>query len=190
MNVQLTLLDINKIKPYAAEILENLPAERRQKILRYLKEEDRLRGTGSSLLIMLASNGQKIQYGKYGKPFAAGKNFNVSHSGNFVVLAESENSVGIDIEEVKEIEPELIEASLTNQEKLWAGKSPLRFFILWTRKESLLKCIGTGFNVEPNQIDVLPKKDFMESVNYRGKFYFVRSLLFANYVISVALLDE
>ncbi|MBR6014005.1 MAG: 4'-phosphopantetheinyl transferase superfamily protein [Selenomonadaceae bacterium] len=182
LKVRLTLLDIRKLKPFAEEILQYLPEERYQKAMSYRREEDRLRSIGSSFLIMQTIGNQKLQYGEYGKPFVIGKNFNVSHSGNYVVLAESQNPVGVDIEEiVSEYQSEIAEVSLTQREKIWAGESPLRFFILWTRKESLLKCAGTGFFIEPNQIDVLS-----DSVFFMEKFYKFSSVIFDNYVISIS----
>lgn len=182
LNVRLTLLDIRDLKPVAEEILCNLPEERQKKAMRYRKEDDRLRSIGSSLLIMHTIDNQKLQYGEYGKPFVPGKNFNVSHSGNYVVLAEARNPVGVDIEEiVGEYQSELAEISLTKRERLWAGESSLRFFILWTRKESLLKCAGTGFFMEPNQIDVLTAP-----VLFMEKFYRFSSIVFGNYVISIS----
>ena len=167
LKVKLTFLDIIDLKPHAEKILQNLPEERRQKAFRYRREEDRLRSIGSSFLIAQTIGNQKLQYGEYGKPFVPEKNFNVSHSGKYVVLAESQNPVGVDIEEiVGEYQSDVAEISLTRSEKIWVGKSLLRFFILWTRKESLLKCAGTGCFTEPNQIEVLTSPVF-----FMGKFY-------------------
>ena len=149
--VRLKLLDIRKLKPRAEEILHTLPEERNQKALLYRKEEDRMRSISSTFLIMQTVNWQKVYYGKYGKPLTQGKNFNVSHSENYVMLAESENAIGVDIEELRDdITSDLIEAGFTKREKSCIGNSPLRFYILWTRKENLLKCIGTCFGI--NQI--------------------------------------
>lgn len=182
LKVRLTLLDIRKLKPFAEKILLKLPEERRQKAMHYRKEDDRLRSIGSSFLIMQTIGNQKLQYGEYGKPLVPGKNFNVSHSGNYVVMAESQNPVGVDIEEISdEYQSEIAEISLTQREKIWAGESSLRFFLLWTKKESLLKCAGTGFLMEPNQIDVLN-----DSVFFMEKFYKFFSLIFDNYVISIS----
>ena len=185
LNVRLKLLDIRKLKPRAEEILNTLPEERRQKALCYRKEEDQIRSIGSTFLIMQTVSWQKVYFGKYGKPLAYGKNFNVSHSGNYVVLAESEKSIGVDIEELKDdITADLIEVGFTKREKGWIGNSHIRFYILWTRKESLLKCVGTGFGMNPNQIDALPGKHL---VQYMGNFYQLFSTVFDKHIISIAL---
>lgn len=58
LNIRLKLLDIRKLKPLAEEILHTLPEERRQKALRYRKE-DRMRSIGSAFLIMKTISWQK-----------------------------------------------------------------------------------------------------------------------------------
>lgn len=191
LKVRLTFLDIRELKPQAEKILQILPEERRKKSMRYLKEEDKLRSIGASFLMMQAVGNKKLQYGEFGKPFALGKNFNVSHSGNYVVLAESKNPVGVDIEEISSEYPaEIADESLTKREKIWAEESPLKFFILWTRKESLVKCAGTGFFTEPKQIDVLPTNNPSENIFFMGKFYRLSSVLFDNHLVSVAVLSK
>ena len=188
LNVRMTLLDIYELKPHVEKILRSLPEERRQRAMRYHKEDDRLRSIGSSLLIMQTIGNQKLQYNEYGKPFVLGKRFNVSHSGNYVALAEAPNPVGIDIEEIvsdSEYQYKLANVSLTQREKLWVRGSSLRFLILWTRKESLLKCVGTGFFTEPNKVDVLAN-DLTEPVLFKGKFYRLFTTIFDNHLISIA----
>ncbi len=59
---------------------------------------------------------ERIVWGKnhYGKPYLNGYPnyyFNISHSGEFVVCAISNNPVGIDIEQIKQIEYEEIAKS-------------------------------------------------------------------------------
>ena len=58
LNIRLKLLDIRKLKPLAEEIWYTLPEERRQKALRYRKE-DRMRSIGSAFLIMKTISWQK-----------------------------------------------------------------------------------------------------------------------------------
>lgn len=75
--------------------------------------------------------------------------FNVSHSGNWVLIAITNTCVGIDLEQMN--------ASFTYQNMLSFSFSPLEvnyiersekpfhsFYQLWTRKESLLKATGKG----------------------------------------------
>lgn len=186
IHVCLTLLDIRKFN--AEKILRGLPEELRKKALRYRKEDDRLRSIGSSFLLLRAANGREIHYSTEGKPFVEGGNhFNISHSGDYVVLAEADSPVGVDVERVADIgiDDDLRNAALTEKEKSWVKDSLLRFYVVWTRKESLIKCEGRGFTSEPNEIDSLPENDF---VLYEGKYYRVDSFMIDGHVISFAVL--
>lgn len=186
--VRLTLLDIREIKPKAEKILRGLPEKLRGKALRYRKEDDQLRSIGSSFLLLKASNGRKIHYTAEGKPFIENNHFNISHSGDYVVLAEADSPVGVDIERVTDIgiDDGLKNIALTERERFWVKDSLLRFYVVWTRKESLIKCEGSGFISEPDQIETLNDKNFDEPVNYRGKIYCIESFMIEGHVISVA----
>ena len=107
---------------------------------------------------------------KFGKPSLAEKykrlNFNLSHSSECSVLAFSPNSeIGIDIEKIDpEFEFDLIaKAHFSEAENRFidAGQheSSKRFYTLWTRKEALLKAIGTGIG---ENLDV----EVFRNVNY------------------------
>ena len=63
----------------------------------------------------------------------------------------------------------------------------LRFYVVWTRKESLIKCEGSGFVSEPNEIDSLPENDFDDPVLYKGKYYYIDSFMLDGHVISFAV---
>jgi phosphopantetheinyl transferase len=86
--------------------------------------------------------------------------FNVSHSGNYVVMAVSVDVyVGIDIEH----RPITDIASLGGMAKIVFSESELalfnndadNFLLLWTKKEALLKVIGTGFADELHKVTSL-----------------------------------
>ncbi|MFN8770468.1 MAG: 4'-phosphopantetheinyl transferase family protein [Neisseriaceae bacterium] len=87
----------------------------------------------------------------YHRPFLSGLSdtvdFNISHSGEYVVMIIGKNvKVGIDIElfdtkmDVLNLAPTVFSKS---ECKLIVDNS--KFFILWTKKEAMLKCIGHGF---------------------------------------------
>ena len=186
--VRLTLLDIRELKPKAEEFLRALPEELRKKALRYRKEDDQLRSIGASFLLLRAAKGLEIHYNPEGKPFVDGQNyFNISHSGDYVVLASASSSVGVDVERVTDIDIDdgLKHIALTEKERLWVKDSLLRFYVVWTRKESLIKCDGSGFISEPNQIETLNDENFDDPVNYRGNIYCIESFMIDGHVISV-----
>ncbi len=182
-SVRLTLLDIRELKPQAEEILRSLPEKLQKKALHYRKEDDQLRSIGASLFLLRAAKGHEIHYSPEGKPFVVGENyFNISHSGDYVVLAEADRTIGVDIEKVTDIglDDGLKHIALTEKEKSWVKDSLLRFYFVWTRKESLIKCEGSGFISEPNEIETLN-----EPVNYRGNIYCIESFMIDGHVISL-----
>jgi 4'-phosphopantetheinyl transferase len=97
-----------------------------------------------------------------GKPFI--KNFplfvSISHSGNFVAAAFSENEIGIDIEVLRETNLAVAKKFCTNDDLEFlnckeTGKNE-RFFKIWTAKEAYLKITGDGIkginNISYNQL--------------------------------------
>jgi 4'-phosphopantetheinyl transferase len=96
-----------------------------------------------------------------GKPFLENKNvhFNLSHSGNWVVIAYSNEEVGIDAEVIRPVNYRIAERFFSPKEvrKLNSkdGKEKLDYFFdLWTLKESFLKLIGTGLTRSLNSFSI------------------------------------
>ena len=102
-----------------------------------------------------------------GRPFLAQTpsrplHFNLSHSGDHVMMILSrEHPVGIDVELQREFpERDRVAGRVMTREEYeqYMGMDPtLRndaFYRLWVRKESILKCMGTGFAVEPGRVTV------------------------------------
>ncbi len=81
-----------------------------------------------------------------GKPYAADLNvfFNVSHSGDMVVCAVSDNEIGIDIEKIRPINLKAAEKFACSNEIEYMEQTQNGFFEIWTLKEAYFKCIGTG----------------------------------------------
>ncbi|ELQ6021661.1 4'-phosphopantetheinyl transferase superfamily protein [Cronobacter turicensis] len=100
---------------------------------------------------------------EYGKPyivdFDQNINFNVSHTGNVIVIAFSKNKpLGIDIElKNRSIHQHLVGYIFTDEEAeeiLSKADWPEYFLRAWTRKEAVLKCIGCGFACDAKEIKV------------------------------------
>ncbi|MBR8645092.1 4'-phosphopantetheinyl transferase superfamily protein [[Brevibacterium] frigoritolerans] len=112
---------------------------------------------------------QNIQFvlGENGKPHLAGGriHFNISHSGDWVVVGIHNDSIGVDIEEVKDFNIyEIAKSTFSSEELMYLIKSPKAnqieiFFKMWTLKESWLKCIGSGFLVPPNTFSILNRRN-------------------------------
>ncbi|MBA4146719.1 MAG: 4'-phosphopantetheinyl transferase superfamily protein [Verrucomicrobia bacterium] len=96
-------------------------------------------------------------YGEHGKPIlfnpiGGSIRFNVSHTGELVLLAFSfADEIGVDVEQVRSVpEADVIAERFFSREEVaelanaGAEKRDV-FFKIWTCKEALLKCSGVGF---------------------------------------------
>ncbi|MCX6245239.1 MAG: 4'-phosphopantetheinyl transferase superfamily protein [Bacteroidetes bacterium] len=144
----------------------------------------------------------KLDYNKYGKPLLSGKQnkirFSLSHSCGISALAFSLGyKIGVDVEYMNSDFKygEVSEQFFTSEENSFinAGTEGAsdRFYRLWTRKEALLKAIGTGLSGKLD-VDVLQdirtiEPDF-ESKSISGPDrYILSSTLFENdYMVSLA----
>ncbi len=116
-------------------------------------------GVGVLLLTVFPTiDESQIYANEHGKLFLKnGEQFNVSHSGKFVVLVKDENPVGIDIEEIKAQNLLVAEKVFTPEEREWMNDDEnLRFYTLWTQKESLVKAVGCGITIPLESFSVLP----------------------------------
>ena len=77
--VMTTLFNIKGARKCIRQAESLLPMERYLKMQAYLKEEDRLRSLAASLLLIKATRGCGVYYTDFGKPYAEGLSFNISH---------------------------------------------------------------------------------------------------------------
>ncbi|MGI9457626.1 MAG: 4'-phosphopantetheinyl transferase family protein [Aeoliella sp.] len=103
-----------------------------------------------------------------GKPRMAGGSlrFNMSHSGELVVVAVSCDEVGIDVERVRTVAslPALAARYMTSNEQAAIDEASederlATFFQLWTRKEAAVKLTGLGLQAAVGLLDVSPVAD-------------------------------
>ena len=99
---------------------------------------------------------------QYEKPYLANISdihFNISHSGNFVVCALSDKTVGIDIEQVKPVELKIAKRFFSAGEYEFiaakADNKTLAFYKIWTMKESYVKWEGKGLSMPLKSFNVL-----------------------------------
>lgn len=90
--------------------------------------------------------------------------FNISHSSDYVLCSVSHCSVGIDIEEIKNIDLNIASRFFTNYEINFINQSTAknrieRFYSIWTAKESYSKFLGEGLSIPLNSftIEILEK---------------------------------
>ncbi|MGZ5052857.1 MAG: 4'-phosphopantetheinyl transferase family protein [Methylobacter sp.] len=142
-----------------------LPSGIQQKILRYCRWQDRHAALFGRLLLKtalleagyFASCLELLQFDAYNRPsIDSSIDFNISHSGNYVLCAISKNGrIGIDIEQIKDINISYYKNFMSKTE--WddiANNEALtrRFYYYWTIKESVMKADGRGLSIPPQDI--------------------------------------
>lgn len=86
--------------------------------------------------------------------------FNVSHSGDWILLAIGQVAVGVDVEKVSSdmAYEDIVMHSFSQQEQqhvAWSSDARFAFYHLWTRKEALVKATAKGIVDELNQVPSL-----------------------------------
>ncbi len=146
---------------------------------RFRQEGDRYRFvTGRQALRLLVSNYLSVRpmdieiiSEKGRKPFiskpASDILFNISHSGEWVLIALAQHELGIDLEKIN---PEfdfgnLFEDHFSEDEQDYISAASdvlFAFFYLWTRKEALIKAWGTGLQDHMKWIPVLNVDSYLD----------------------------
>ncbi len=98
---------------------------------------------------------------KYNKPFfeRAGFEFNISHSGEFVICAFCEEAeIGVDIETISDIEIEDFKSQMTENEWnriILSDNKCNAFFDYWTQKEAVIKAHGFGLSIPLQSFEIV-----------------------------------
>lgn len=123
-------------------------------------------------------------------------NFNVSHSGDKVLLAIDQSPIGIDVEHRNNAVNAKIygERVLNNDElHLILNKGNFRelFCLLWTRKEALVKALGKGIDDDIKRIPALDGKHSIWGLEKEPYKWSVTSFLSDDeYICSLAYLHK
>ncbi|MFB9845173.1 4'-phosphopantetheinyl transferase family protein [Mucilaginibacter ginsenosidivorans] len=117
-----------------------------------------------------------VKYSSYHRPyFDHGIDFNIAHSGNFAICCgTATGKVGVDIEQIKPTDLSEYTDYFTYAEREVIRSYPdiMRgFYDFWTRKEALLKAVGTGFNIPFSSVDVTG-----DVVEYANMTYHIQKL--------------
>ena len=178
-SMRLYLVAITELGARQEQGIALLPPVRRSRALRYAREGDRLRCLAGGLLMRhvlgVREDGQ-IAEASYGKPVLTGKGpqFNLSHAGEYAVLAVGNSPNGVDIERIERMKPAAAKYCTTPEEyaAFERADAPEDFFCrLWTGKESVMKGTGLGMRLAPQSFSLLP----FEAGEYaiRGERWFV-----------------
>ena len=87
--------------------------------------------------------------------------FSLSHSGNWALVALGTNPIGIDVEQVRQVDSldSMISRICTPREQqllrqMTSERQLEEFFRIWTAKEAILKGIGFGLGIDPSLVDI------------------------------------
>jgi 4'-phosphopantetheinyl transferase len=136
-----------------------------------------------------------LYYNEYGKPFLEkyNLNFNISHSGNWVVCAVNEDHIGIDIEQIQPIDYIDIADNFFSSDESKDLNNKVEsdrlayFYDLWTLKESYVKAEGKGLSIPLHSFTMAIDNECIKLTNIypSERYFFKQYLIDNNYKLSV-----
>ena len=178
-NVKLILFFTENLTFTEAETRLNACEKDLSAARRYVSEKDKV--------LHLVSAYLKKKYivnwttNEYGKPVSDGICFNLSHCNGVVALALSDKDVGVDVENIRQIERSVVEYVSDKSETDYV-KDDKDFFRLWTAKESLAKCQGRGLVKDLKSIPAFP---FDGEKVYLNESYYSKQTEYDEYIITI-----
>ncbi|MCD8338227.1 MAG: 4'-phosphopantetheinyl transferase superfamily protein [Lachnospiraceae bacterium] len=146
-----------------ARYYREMSAARREKIDRLRLEKDRKLSLAAGILLDrglqtygLREAGVRIVPGEHGKPYLPDFpdiHFSLSHSHEMAMAVFADTEVGCDIEYQKQLNEKLARRFFCPEEYAWMTEredpkeQKIRFYRLWTLKESFLKATGMGLHL-------------------------------------------
>ncbi len=129
-------------------ILGNLSEERVEKVMRIRREHGRKQSLGAGLLLDYAR-----------QQLGPDLNYNLSHSGDYVICSASDKKVGADIEKIEEAPIKVAERYFCGGEvdhlnSLDEASRNQEFYRIWTIKESYMKMDGRGLSMGLKSFEV------------------------------------
>ncbi len=172
-----------------SDYLSLLPPDLRKKNSQYIRWQDRHAHLLGRLLLIEALKSYHIEnniwdliaYSTHKRPYLTlkGYDFNISHSGDFVICAIGKNiRLGIDIEENRKRNLKDFTNLMTPDQwdEINGASCPLKaFYKYWTIKESVIKADGRGFYIPLNELEVKNN-----TVHFDDKLWFVKDFVFTN----------
>ncbi len=170
--VEVWLLKLNLQASISSADFLLLSESERACALRFHTHADQVRSTATRaalrriLATKVALSPHELHFvaNQYGKPYlhgAAGIDFNVSHAGQFALIAISTHGqVGVDIEDCnRQLDvsalADYVFTALERQSELVTTED---FIKRWVAKESALKAVGVGISEHLQTVSVLPGK--------------------------------
>ena len=219
--IHVSVVKVNReyLEQHFDELVERLYPERKSRVLAFRRKEPAYVSVVAGLLLQELVEKQLgihpdelvLEKNENGKPWIEDHPefyFNISHAGDYVVLAYGDVPLGIDIEQIRAQNMHVAKRCYTEAEYAYVTGAdseenhevkigtdmtmPIpsmdindRFFYLWTMKESYLKLTGDGISVPLNSFEIDPEQKTVVGTSYR---YFM--LRMDDYWIAVCTGEE
>ena len=178
--VKLLIANISLVNSYHHFLLKNISVEQKEKALCFKNEKDQQRSLLSSYLVNQLSK-EELQKNPTGKPYYPnGPFFNISHSGKYVVMAISNQEIGVDIEEDIEKNMDIL-LKIFNDAEVKMIKEHADFYYLWCAKESLIKCMGSSIS----KIKEVPSLPLNGLKTFKGIDYQCQTFIYDKHIVSL-----
>lgn len=119
----------------------------------------------------------------HGKPYITGKNkmlkFNISHTSKYIVIGLCLYEIGIDIENLNQNKDfGFLFNTLSDNEKKKINQENKAMALLkyWTRKESIVKALGIGLNIDLSRLEVSDWDKDPYIINFPDKPLFLHQM--------------
>lgn len=174
-------ISFTEIKFNKAYLLSKLPEERKNKILSFKNEKEQYLSIAMNYFVSkyVGTDATRTEEGKLK---SAKGYFTITHSGEYVIFIQTKELSGLAIEKRESGNEEILNYAFDDSDKALI-KSPNDFYYLWTLKQSLLN--ARGRIQDPKDIKNVPSREGL--VEYDSKKYYLKSLIFGDYYIGVAL---
>ncbi|WP_339924795.1 4'-phosphopantetheinyl transferase superfamily protein [uncultured Cyclobacterium sp.] len=201
--VHLWRIDLRIAYQKLSKLEKLLSYEERKRAANYLQEKDRIRFIlGHACVKDLISRYLDIDVaqvslnkGANGKPYISPVHklyFNISHSGDWVLIAFGSEELGVDLENITGdfiTDPLMAQCFHENEIKVirTSDDPTAEFFKFWTRKEAFLKATGNGMVDELNQFTCMNAFQEFEfpSLSNKKNWYLKSFLMDNNYAVSL-----
>lgn len=181
-DVIIYIIHTSLVESHLSYIASFISEKRKQKASKIINENDRLLSIGAGYLLKKYLPDGDILISQSGKPYLVdGPFFNISHSGEYALLAvHSTREVGVDIERIDIKKIDAIRYVLSVEEKSVTDVNTL--FRIWSNKESLVKCQSTGIK-DIKKVSGLP----LEGTRILDEEYYSKSMIYNGYSLSITL---
>lgn len=163
-------------------LYEKASPERKQRADRYLHYKDKIRCVTADALLKtaLGIDEYEVIKNESGKPLVrnhADFHYNISHSGDFVVIAWGDSEVGVDIQEhdVNTNMEAIARYCFVPEEQSYVCEGDFvnlfRFYEIWTKKESWMKYTGKVLQTDLRSFSVISS---VSSVQYQHRIVYDR----------------